>query len=179
MALLLLGGIPGQAKTAAAVKIASSLKESGVSVGQPANVEEELLELFPEYKGASTLLKDPLVSLIGERAQDEIRDKWPEAYARAVEKATAGKPDVAIVTLCFEYYRYETYEFYSPVNSKAVKDSNANLSPHQHAQETPYDDTESVLVEPTEVTCITAIREASGKCTLDQFLYVEQLPLLG
>ena len=125
MALLLLGGIPGQAKTAAAVKIASSLKESGVSVGQPANVEEELLELFPEYKGASTLLKGPLVSLIGERAQDEIRDKWPEAYARAVEKATAGKPDVAIVTLCFEYYRYETYEFYSPVNSKAVKDSNA------------------------------------------------------
>ncbi|KKL17542.1 hypothetical protein LCGC14_2484520, partial [marine sediment metagenome] len=95
----------------------------GISVGEHANVEDELLELFPEYKDRDPFLQEPRVTLIGQRAQDEIKDKWAEAYRKAVAKATSGNPDVAIVSLCFEYYRYETYEFYSPVDCNAIRDS--------------------------------------------------------
>ncbi len=122
MPVYLLAGTPGQSKVAAAQKIATFLKDRGVNVGAPANVEEELLEFFPD-KNSETPPREPRVSVIGERAQDEIRDKWPEAYKNAVRKAMVGNPDVAIVLLCFEYYRYETYEFYSPVDSNVLADS--------------------------------------------------------
>ena len=122
MAVYLLSGTPGQSKVAVAQKIAAFLKDKGVKVGTPANVEEELLGFFPE-KNQGTSRRERRVSVIGEHAQDEIRDKWPEAYKNAVEKAKAGNPDVAIVLLCFEYYRHETYEFYSPVDSKVLGDS--------------------------------------------------------
>ena len=84
MGLYLVAGTPGQSKASAADKIAVFLRNAGVSVGTPANVEEELLEFFPEYKEPSTTFREPRVSVIGERAQDEIKDRWPEAYKNAV-----------------------------------------------------------------------------------------------
>lgn len=122
MGLYLIAGTPGQSKEAAARKIAKFLTNRGITVGTPASVEEELLEIFPEYKNRDSL-QEPRVALIGERAQDEIKARWAKAYNQAVEKATAGNPAVAIVVLCFEYYRYETYEFYSPVDCHAVQRS--------------------------------------------------------
>ncbi len=108
MEIFLLAGTPGQSKQAAANKIVKFLHEKhGVNVGTPANVEDMLLDLFPEYDGMGSI-QEPRVSLIGERPQDEIKDKWPKAFENAVESATAGNPDVAIVLICFEYYRFET-----------------------------------------------------------------------
>jgi len=123
MGLYLLAGTPGQSKGAAAKKIAEFLTQNGITVSEPANVETELLEFFPEYDDTNETLQEARVRLIGERAQDEIKEKWAEAYRNAVAKATSGNPDVAIVSLCFEYYRYETYEFYSPVDCNAIRDS--------------------------------------------------------
>lgn len=123
MGLYLLAGTPGQSKGAAAEKIVKFLRQKGISVGEPANVEDELLDLFPDEKDIATSFQEPRVRLIGGRAQDEIKDKWAEAYGKAVAKATSGNPDVAIVQLCFEYYRYETYEFYSPVDCNAIRES--------------------------------------------------------
>ncbi|MFW6107014.1 MAG: hypothetical protein ACOC8H_02535 [bacterium] len=123
MKLYLVAGTPGQSKAAAAEKIASFLREAGVKVGPIANVEDELLNVFPEEKEPSTSAKEPRVRLIGQRPQAEIKAKWPKAYQNAVEKAKSGNPDAAIVLLCFEYYRGETYEFYSPVNCDDLKES--------------------------------------------------------
>ena len=121
MGLYLLTGTPGQAKGDAANKIREFLRARNVRVGF-ASVEDELLTFFPQYTGAETSNKEPRVSLISQRAQDEIKDKWPEAFNQAVEKATSNS-DVAIVSTCFEYYRSETYEFYSPVNCDIVSAS--------------------------------------------------------
>ncbi len=123
MGLYLLAGTPGQSKGAAAEKIAVFLEQNDITVGELANVETELLEFFPEYDDTDEALQEARVRLIGERAQDEIKEKWAEAYRNAVAKATSGNPDVAIVSLCFAYYRYETYEFYSPVDCNAIRDS--------------------------------------------------------
>lgn len=122
MALYLLAGTPGQSKATAAAKIAAFLRGAGITVGTPADVDEELVKYFPEDAEPGTTFKEPRVRIIGERAQDEIRDKWPDAYRDAVKKATSGGEDVAIVLLCFEYYRYETYEFYLPVDCNALRD---------------------------------------------------------
>ncbi|MCK4625999.1 MAG: hypothetical protein KAV00_11855 [Phycisphaerae bacterium] len=122
MGLYLLNGAPGQKKGGAARKIAAFLRKLGIEV-EIADVEEELLDLFPKYKDTGTSNKDPLVSLIGERSQAEIKDRWSDAYKNAVTKATASNPEVAIVVSCLEYYCNETYEFYSPVNCNTIKES--------------------------------------------------------
>jgi hypothetical protein len=119
MRLYLLTGTPGQSKGYAAEKIANWLREKGLKVGV-GDVEQELASLkFTNFKPPPN--KDPLVSLIGERAQDEIKRRWTEAYEKAIEKASAGDPDIVIIVACLEYYRYETYEFYSPINFAALQ----------------------------------------------------------
>ncbi len=120
MHLYLLSGMPGQSKSAAASKIEAYFTNKSLTVGI-GSVEAELLKLFPDQREESGLSKDPLVSLIGERPQIEIKNKWPDAYKNAVAQATANNPDIAIVTICFEYYRTETYEFYSPVDGETVR----------------------------------------------------------
>ena len=119
MALYLLTGTPGQSKGNSAQKIASFLRRRGVSVGI-GDVEEELLGLFPRHRKSDSK-EDPLVGLIGRNSKIEIKDKWPQAYTNAVGKAQKGKPDVAIVVACLEYYRNGTYEYYSPVDCGSVK----------------------------------------------------------
>jgi hypothetical protein len=65
MDLYLLTGTPGQSKSKAAEKIATWLRARGLSVGC-AQVEDELLKLFPEYAEEETVPRvEPLVNLVG------------------------------------------------------------------------------------------------------------------
>lgn len=124
MALYLLTGTPGQSKGNSAKKIATFLRRQKISVGI-GDVEEELLDLFPRVQKSESN-QDPLVGLIGQTSQLEIKAKWPQAYAKALSKAQRPqgskkrKPDVAIVVACLAYYRGGTYEYYSPVDWNKV-----------------------------------------------------------
>lgn len=123
MHLHIVTGTPGQSKNAAVKKIARYLETKSLKVGI-GDVEQELLGMFPEYNAENASNKDPLASLIGERAQLEIKDSWPTAYDNAVKNASSDKPDIVIISSCLEYYRAETYEFYSPIDSETVHRSN-------------------------------------------------------
>jgi len=91
MHVCLLTGIPGLGKTAILQKIVVYLKGLGLTVGH-ADVESELQAICSAAPGS-----EGLVRLVGERPQDYIREKWKAACPAAIEKATAGDPDVAIV----------------------------------------------------------------------------------
>ena len=121
MKLYLLTRTSGQAKGKSAKKIAAFLRRRGISVGI-GDVEDELLKLFPRNRKAEST-QNPLVGVIGRNSQLEIKAKWPAAYASAVAEAQRGGPEVAIVVACLEYYRYGTYEYYSPVDRSSVEDS--------------------------------------------------------
>ena len=114
MHFCLLTGTPGLGKSAIKQKLVDHLQREGLRVGR-ASVEEELLGILaPDDPSMS------LVRLIGERPQDFIRNSWGKAYSAAYEKASSGAPDVAIVLTRLVYYRYETYEFFSPVDTEAI-----------------------------------------------------------
>jgi hypothetical protein len=121
MSVYLLTGIPGQSKSSAASKIENFLKELGITVGI-GKVEDELIDILSIGSKPSPN-KDRLVSLIGERSQGEIKESWPQAYKNALKKASKGNPDISILIMSLEYYRSETYEFYSPIDTRAIQES--------------------------------------------------------
>ena len=121
MKLYLLTGTPGQAKSEIAKKIAAFLTNKNITVGV-GDVEKELIKLFRDTVGQPAVQRrHPLVNLIGKNPPDEIKDKWPEAYRNAVKEAKSTNPQVAIVVARLEYYRFETYEFYSPVDLEEMR----------------------------------------------------------
>jgi hypothetical protein len=122
MALYLLAGTPGLSKTDIASKIVKYLVDKELSV-RVSDVEQELVNLYPEDSPSRRAHSKALVGIIGQTPQDEIRTKWTEAYRRAVAKARDGSPQVSIVICRLQYYRSETKEFYSPVDVDAVRES--------------------------------------------------------
>jgi len=122
--LCLIAGISGLAKRDIARKLVGRLKRSrgkgSPKVGEPGDVERELLRLIPRDSPVRGGPKDLLAGFIGQHPPEEVRDKWKQAYARAVQKATARKPDIAVVCACLEYYRFETYEYFSPFDRDAI-----------------------------------------------------------
>ncbi len=155
MRFYLLTGTPGQSKGSAAKKMADHLRKKGLKVGI-GNVEDKLLDLFPEFNKSDSAAQESLVSLIGHKTQTEIKDRWPDAFRAAVAEASVAKsaknkpitvkveakasvkgaknklvtvkPDVAIVVCCLQYYSYRTYEFYSPVDFNVVADSKVSAA---------------------------------------------------
>ena len=127
MHLCVVAGISGLGKRDIARKLVGQLKRRRVAgspkVGKPADVEQELQELIPSGSPVWMGDRDRLAAFIGQAAPEEVRDKWKLAYQRAVEKATAGNPDVAVVCACLEYYRFETYEYFSPLDRAVIRAS--------------------------------------------------------
>lgn len=115
--IVVLAGTPGQAKAEIASKIKNKLQECGFTLGI-GNVETELLRLTdpngPEGSNAN------LAKFIGQCPQDKIRSLWPNALNAAVAAAKRERPDYAIVVCSLQFYRSETFEFYSPVNLAAL-----------------------------------------------------------
>ncbi|MBN2129720.1 MAG: hypothetical protein JW741_09495 [Sedimentisphaerales bacterium] len=119
MALFLLTGPPGLRKEAVVEKLRVFLAQHGVTVGV-GDVESELKPLLAGRSFVPKRGVDPLVTLIGSHPQDRVRQLWPDAFRAAVTKARSANPTVAIVVARLEYYRSETYEFYSPVDYATV-----------------------------------------------------------
>lgn len=124
MNLFLINGIPGTKKKDVAKKIIDFLKLKEISTGI-GNVEDELVKIFKEKGSPKTM---SLKKAIGSSCITEISTIWAEAYERAVAKSILGNPIVSIVILTLEYYKSETYEFYSPINHEVLlKSSPKNI----------------------------------------------------
>ncbi len=113
MKVFLLGGMPGLRKSEVCKKLRDWLVREGKTVGI-GHVGKELLEACKDRQQVGA--RKPLAALVGRECQDYIRSKWPLAYTKAFQAASASNPDIAIIIVNFEYYRSETFEFYSPVD---------------------------------------------------------------
>lgn len=84
-------------------------------------VEDFIADLCPSdwYKPYSG--KDPLLVILAQLPQDQVRQVWQEAFAKAAEEALKDGPDLAIVFTSLSYYRKETYEFYCPADLKWMR----------------------------------------------------------
>ena len=72
--------------------------------------------------------KDPLLVILAQLPQDQIRCVWQDAFEEAAEDALKDGPDLAIVMTSLSYYRKETYEFYCPGDLKRMQQWHGALS---------------------------------------------------
>lgn len=136
MEIRILTATPGLNKTRLLEKVKQfvtnlkvSNRQASVGIGE---VEEKLVEICPEELYFKDEHQDQLALILGQLPQDKVRDLWKDALDLAVEDATAGCPDLALIVTSFSYYRGETFEFYCPADPHYITkpwDSIANGPP--------------------------------------------------
>ena len=89
--------------------------------GRPASVrirtvEEFIVKLCPKEWYVPDTSKDPLLVILAQVPQDQVRRVWRAAFFRAAAEVLKDGPDLAVVFTSLSYYRKETFEFYCPAD---------------------------------------------------------------
>ena len=74
-------------------------------------VEEFIAELCPRDWYVPDTGKDPLLVILAQLPQDQVRQVWQEAFVRAADEVMKDGPDLAVVFTSLSYYRKALSEY--------------------------------------------------------------------
>jgi hypothetical protein len=124
--LRIVSGTPGTQRDRICQRLERSIPRLKID-GRPASVQVRSLEQFiPKICPKDWYLpdtgKDPLLSILAQLPQDQVRIVWQKAFVIAAEEAMKDGPDLAVILTSLSYYRKETYEFYCPPDLKWMRE---------------------------------------------------------